>query len=318
MQTISGSTPSFALNKQRPKRPPPHNNGLRAAFNEEEEEDEEEQRRLGDLCFPKQQSNEEDVAEALAASLQSAAVGECDHAPATAASSTAEANKEARAATLTERGNVAAEAGDMVTALQLFEQAIGLLGPTTTGRGLKARLWECKAQCHLQLEEYLEAVKAAERAVELSDAQWPEARLTLGRCLLQFGEVRAAVKVLTELFRSEPANEEVREDLIEANAVLGELMRREADFDLQLSGRAGLDAKELEVCACKRNLLARGLDVQSDCTLGWTEEEESAAALDRARREEEAMEQGEGEEEGEEGAMPGRIIGWGSGAHAGT
>lgn len=306
----SPRTPGFTLRKQRQRKPSP---AVRAAFNNEEEMDVEEQRRLADLCFPKKEEEEGREQRHLmgVAELTSSAP---------AAAVTAEA-KEARAAALKERGNVVAEAGDIAGALCLFEQAIGLLGPTTTGRGLKirstahlakphdelsARLWELKAQCHLHLEEYLEAVKAAERAVELSDARWPEAKLTLGRCLLQFGEVRAAVKVLTELFGSDPSNEEVRGDLIEANAVLSELVRREEDFDLQLSGRAGLDARELEVCACKRNLLARGVDVPSDCTLGMTEEEESAVALDRARRE--AVEQEDDDEEDDEvEAAMGRI-----------
>jgi tetratricopeptide (TPR) repeat protein len=314
--------------QQQQRQQPQPSAAVRAAFGQEEEEDEDEQRRLVGLCFPQQQQQQQqppqqqqdeekgaaDMAQ-LASSLEAAAVDDAPAAAspppkqhttpgaATAAAAALEA-KEARADALKERGNVRAEAGDMAGALQLFEEAIGVLGPTTSARGqqqtmagtgpagpqpphdaLSARLWDLKAQCHQQLEEYLEAVRAAERAVELSGARWPEARLTLGRSLLQFGEVRAAVRVLTELFGADPSNEEVRADLIEANAVLSELLRREADFDLQLSGRAGLDATELEVCLCKRNLLARGKAVDSDCTLGMDEEEEAAVALDRARRE---------------------------------
>lgn len=44
-----------------------------------------------------------------------------------------------------------------------------------------AVLWELKSQCHVQLEEWLEAMQAAERAVELSGAQWPDVRHTLGQ-----------------------------------------------------------------------------------------------------------------------------------------
>lgn len=54
-----------------------------------------------------------------------------------------------------------------------------------------------------------------------------------------------------------------------------------------MSGRAGLNARELEVCRCKRSLLERDKAVDLDCTLGMDEEEEeekAAAALDRARR----------------------------------
>lgn len=243
-----------------------------------------------------------------------------------AAAAVSVADNGLRADGLKERGNALADSGDFEGALKVFEEAISLLGSGTTARGQQpqqqhavgvgvgvgvgagsggkphdarsAVLWELKSQCHLQLEQWLEAVQAAERAVELSGAQWPEARHTLGRSLLSFGEVRAAVKVLTELFGADPSNEEVRADLIDANAVLGELRRREADFDLQLSGRAGLDAQEMDVCMCKRNLLARGKAVDSDCTLGMDEEEEAAAALDRARREGGAE---AGMDEGDEG-----------------
>jgi tetratricopeptide (TPR) repeat protein len=231
-------------------------------------------------------------------------------APAAAGPTPTEA-KEARTGALKERGNALAEAGDMAGALRVFEEAISLLGPSTSAKGAggsgrpsdepSAVLWELKSQCHMQLEEWLEAVQAAERAVELSGEQWPDARHTLGRSLLQFGEVRAAVRVLTELYGAHPANEEVREDLIEANAILLELRRREEDFDLQMSGRAGLDAQELEVCRCKRNLLERGKAVDSDCTLGMDEEEEAASARDRARREAGVgMEDDDDDDEGEE------------------
>jgi len=148
----------------------------------------------------------------------------------------------------------------MRQALALFEEAIGL-APTSSV------LFELKSQCHLALEEYVEAVRAARRVVELAP-EWNEGALTLGRALLSLGEVRPAEEVLSKLLGRDGRNEEVREELIYANEALMELRRREADFDLQLNGRAGLDRRELEVARAKRHLLARGADLSSDCWLG--------------------------------------------------
>ena len=296
------------------------------------EKEQEEPQKEQQEPLPPLQDGPPDVGQ-LATSLQTAAImGDAPPAPPTLAPAaavaaaasdasaseasvvvSAAADKGARADGLKERGNALADEGDFEGALRLFEEGISLLGAGTTAHGQhtldagtggkphdarSAVLWELKAQCHMQLEQWLEGVRAAERAVELSAAQWPEARHTLGRCLLLFGEVRAAVAELTALYGADPSNEEVRADLIDANAALGELQRREADYDLQLSGRAGLDARELEVCQCKRSLLGRGKAVGSDCTLGMDEEEEAAAAVDRARRE--GGEVGVGMEEGDE------------------
>jgi tetratricopeptide (TPR) repeat protein len=188
--------------------------------------------------------------------------------------------KQAKVDGLREAGNAKAVAGEMRQALALFEEAIGL-APTSSV------LFELKSQCHLSLEEYVEAVRAARRAVELSP-EWNEGALTLGRSLLSLGEVRPAVEVLSKLLGRDGRNEEVREELIYANEALMELRRREADFDLQLNGRAGLDKRELEVARAKRHLLARGADVSSDCWLGGSE----GSSWDG--------EEGEEEEEGEE------------------
>lgn len=98
-----------------------------------------------------------------------------------------------------------------------------------------------------------------------------EAKHTLGRAALSFGEVRQAVKCLSEVCGKCPSNLEARGDLIYANACLMELRRREEDFDLQLSGRAGLSEAELEVARAKRCLVSRGIDVSSDCYLGPAE-----------------------------------------------
>ena len=68
----------------------------------------------------------------------------------------------------------------------------------------------------------------------------------------------------------QPGNVDAREELIYANEVLMELRRREEDFELQLAGRAGLSEEELQVARCKRNLLVRGKDLPSDCTLEFT------------------------------------------------
>lgn len=164
---------------------------------------------------------------------------------------------------LREAGNNSAAAGNMRTALNIFEQALGL-APTD------AVLYELKSQCHLSLEEYLEAVKAARKAVELAP-HWNEGALTLGRALMSLGEVRSAVEVLSRLLGKDGGNEEVREELIYANEALMELQRREADFDLQLHGRAGLDKRELEVARAKKHMLSRGANVSSDCWLGGSE-----------------------------------------------
>ena len=116
----------------------------------------------------------------------------------------------------------------------------------------------------------MEAVKAASRACEL-DPTFMEGKHTLGRCFLSFGEIRQAVKVLSEVCGRCPSNIEARDDLIYANSCLMELRRREEDFDLQLSGRAGLTEAEQEVARAKRCLVSRGIDVSSDCYLGGAE-----------------------------------------------
>lgn len=200
--------------------------------------------------------------------------------------------KQAKVDDLREAGNARAVTGDMRQALALFEEAIGL-APTSSV------LFELKSQCHLSLEEYLDAVRAARRAVELAP-EWNEGALTLGRGLLSLGEVRAGVKVLSELLGRDGRNEEVREELIYANEALMELRRREADFDLQLDGRAGLDKRELEVARAKRHLLARGADVTSDCWLGGSE----GSSWDGDERgEEEGGDEKEGEKKEEEGMI---------------
>lgn len=89
--------------------------------------------------------------------------------------------KQAKADTLREAGNEKAVAGEMRQALALFEEAIGL-APTSSV------LFELKSQCHLALEEYVEAVRAARRAVKLAP-EWNEGALTLGRALLSLGKV---------------------------------------------------------------------------------------------------------------------------------
>ncbi|GAB5032713.1 stress-inducible protein [Nannochloropsis oceanica] len=187
-------------------------------------------------------------------------------------------SKQAKVDALREAGNARADAGNMRQALTLFEEAISL-APTSS------ILFELKSQCHLSLEEYLEAVRAARRAVDLAP-EWSEGALTLGRSLLSLGEVRAAVTVLSEVLGRDGCNEEIREELIYANNALMELRRREADFDLQLNGRAGLDERELEVARAKRHLLARGADVSSDCWLGGSE----GSSWDREEGEEEEKE----------------------------
>eukprot|EP00624_Nannochloropsis_granulata_P006913 evm.model.NODE_5412_length_28386_cov_19.897308.3 len=201
---------------------------------------------------------EDTVVKAL--SLQAVAVEETVSLPSPTTSPPWSASStQAKVDALREAGNARAVAGYMRQALTLFEEAISL-APTSS------ILFELKSQCHLSLEEYLEAVRAARRAVELAP-EWSEGALTLGRSLLSLGEVRAAVKVLSELLGRDDRNEEIREELIYANNALMELRRREADFDLQLNGRAGLDKRELEVARAKRHLLARGADVSSDCWL---------------------------------------------------
>jgi len=193
--------------------------------------------------------------------------------------------KQAKVDALREAGNICAVCGDMRQALALFEEAIGL-APTSSV------LFELKSQCHLSLEEYLEAVRSARRVVDLAP-EWNEGALTLGRALLSLGEVRPAVKVLSELLGRDGHNEEVREELIYANEALMELRRREADFDLQLDGRAGLDKRELEVARAKRHLLARGADVSSDCWLGGSE----GSSWDGEEGEEEGEDNGDEKEE---------------------
>ena len=189
----------------------------------------------------------------------------------------------ARADALREEGNARALAGDFRKGLELFEEALGVLPRS-------AILWELKAQSHLQVCEHLEAVKAARRAVDLNP-DWGDAALTLGRALLSLGEVRPAVGVLSALLGKEPGNSEVRSELIYANDALLELRRREDDFDLQLSGRAGLSKQEEEVARAKRNLLLRGANVSSDCFLGGSEGS-SVAMGEGDEEEEEDMEEG--------------------------
>merc|ERR1712039_603870 len=66
-----------------------------------------------------------------------------------------------------------------------------------------ATLWEQTAQVLMLLQRDFEAVRAAERAVE-SRPLWHCAHLTLGRALLNFGEIERAVEALRRATALEP------------------------------------------------------------------------------------------------------------------
>uniref|UniRef100_A0A5S6QB86 TPR_REGION domain-containing protein n=1 Tax=Trichuris muris TaxID=70415 RepID=A0A5S6QB86_TRIMR len=87
-------------------------------------------------------------------------------------------------------------------------------------RGTDARLHDMLSQIYLIRGEDFLAVQSAQRAVECSPL-WSDAYQTLGRALINFGEVKLAVRSFSRAIILNPANWEVRsEDLPWATRVL--------------------------------------------------------------------------------------------------
>uniref|UniRef100_A0A7S1PE88 Uncharacterized protein n=1 Tax=Vitrella brassicaformis TaxID=1169539 RepID=A0A7S1PE88_9ALVE len=113
-------------------------------------------------------------------------------------------DQETLGAQLREQGNIFAANDDFLSALLSWEKAI-TISP-------RAALYEQCAQALLRLDEPFRAIKAAKRAIVM-DAQWQPGYLTLGRALLDFGEVDSAVSALEKCVGMEPDDDEAAEEL---------------------------------------------------------------------------------------------------------
>mmetsp|Transcript_37593 Transcript_37593/g.100211 ORF Transcript_37593/g.100211 Transcript_37593/m.100211 type:complete len:415 (-) Transcript_37593:15-1259(-) len=141
-----------------------------------------------------------------------------------------------------EEANDLAESGAFSKAAEVFARAAGLAeGPEA------ARPLEAQAQCLLELGRIDEAVAAAKRATELRP-EWAAGFATLGRALLNGGNLQDAVDTLAEAARlaevaaaapaASPAERELAEELAhDSREARGHLARHWADHhDVMLRG----------------------------------------------------------------------------------
>lgn len=116
-------------------------------------------------------------------------------------------------------------------------------------------LYELQAQGYLAQDEFYLAVQRAKEAIKHAP-QWADAHLTLGRALLNFGELDEAFKAFSSATEIDESNIEIREEWIEVN----ELRKRRDELlrqgESQLSELQSED--EIQIHQCRLHLSQRG------------------------------------------------------------
>merc|ERR1719296_172531 len=133
-------------------------------------------------------------------------------------------NAEGKRKRLIREGALLAEAERFAEALSHYEEALQL----TDSPVEQACILEQMSQVMLALDRDFDAVRLAERAVECRGDWWC-AHLTLGRALLNFGEMTRAVETLrmaSTLVDCSEGAEEVAAELADAQRLLEEAQRR--------------------------------------------------------------------------------------------
>lgn len=100
-----------------------------------------------------------------------------------------------------------AEAGHFRKAAQLFAKA-------SQKDPKNAKHHEARAQCLMELDDFQEALRSAEAAVQL-DPNWLPAKATLGRAQLNMGQLQDAVMSLEDALRLAEHDEEWRSEMQE-------------------------------------------------------------------------------------------------------
>mmetsp|Transcript_93820 Transcript_93820/g.205343 ORF Transcript_93820/g.205343 Transcript_93820/m.205343 type:complete len:232 (-) Transcript_93820:49-744(-) len=122
---------------------------------------------------------------------------------------------------LTREGNLLAESERFSEALQRWEEAL-LFAPSEREKG---SILEQMAQVLLAMNRDFDACRAAEHAVECRP-DWHCAHWTLGRCLLNFGELNKALASLEVAAAFEGNDEELNAELEEARHLVNSATER--------------------------------------------------------------------------------------------
>eukprot|EP00747_Dinoflagellata_sp_TGD_P198853 gnl/TRDRNA2_/TRDRNA2_71970_c0_seq4.p1 gnl/TRDRNA2_/TRDRNA2_71970_c0~~gnl/TRDRNA2_/TRDRNA2_71970_c0_seq4.p1 ORF type:complete len:272 (+),score=57.55 gnl/TRDRNA2_/TRDRNA2_71970_c0_seq4:24-839(+) len=121
-----------------------------------------------------------------------------------------------------------------------YIQALSLFHKVLDGFAEKpaeqAMIYEQIGQVCLNINHWLDAAKAAQKAVELRP-DWVYGHFTLGRALLEFGELVRAVEALQNASALAPHDEEIREELRNATDFVERARQYAADHSVQFNGR---------------------------------------------------------------------------------
>jgi tetratricopeptide (TPR) repeat protein len=152
---------------------------------------------------------------------------------------------------LADVGVMNAEAGNYDAAITSFRQALFL-------QPKNFKVLEMLAQVYLETDQLLLALQAAEAAVQENE-RWKEGLQTLARCQREVGEVHLAQESFEKALRLDPESDELREELLEAQALVSELeeKKKRQMAELQLASTES----EQEVHRCVYHLCHRAHSV---------------------------------------------------------
>lgn len=152
---------------------------------------------------------------------------------------------------LADVGVMNAEAGNYDAAITSFRQALFL-------QPKNFKVLEMLAQVYLETDQLLLALQSAEAAVQENE-RWKEGLQTLARCQREVGEVHLAQESFEKALSLDPESDELREELIEIQALVTELeeKKKRQKAELQLASTES----EQEVHRCIYHLCHRAHSV---------------------------------------------------------